>query len=68
MKANKVWLFSDLIEKNKRVFKVPVYQRNYDWTNVQCEKLYSDIIKAWKDIMHEKLPSDLEKELKNNFL
>ena len=46
MKANKVWLFSDLIEKNKRVFKVPVYQRNYDWTNVQCEKLYSDIIKA----------------------
>lgn len=52
MKANKVWLFSDLIEKNKRVFKVPVYQRNYDWTNVQCEKLYSDIIKAWKDDVH----------------
>ena len=26
------------------------------------------LIKAWKDIMHEKLPSDLEKELKNNFL
>lgn len=49
MKANKMWLFSDLIEKNKRVFKVPVYQRNYDWTNVQCEKLYSDIIKAGKD-------------------
>ena len=44
-----MWLFSDLIEKNKRVFKVPVYQRNYDWTNVQCEKLYSDIIKAGKD-------------------
>ena len=52
MKANKVWLFSDLIEKNKRVFKVPVYQRNYDWTNVQCEKLYSDIIKAWTDDVH----------------
>ena len=49
MKANKMWLFSDLIEKNKRVFKVPVYQRNYDWTNVQCEKLYSDIIKAGRD-------------------
>lgn len=27
MQPYKVWLFSDLIEKNKRVFKVPVYQR-----------------------------------------
>ncbi len=42
----KVWLFSDLIEKNKRVFKVPVYQRNYDWSNIQCEKLYQDIMVA----------------------
>lgn len=32
--------------KNKRVFKVPVYQRNYDWNNVQCEKLYQDIMLA----------------------
>ena len=32
MQPYKVWLFSDLIEKNKRVFKVPVYQRNYDGT------------------------------------
>lgn len=39
-------VFSDLIEKNKRVFKVPVYQRNYDWSNVQCEKLYQDIMLA----------------------
>lgn len=46
MKANRMWLFSDVLEKNKRVFKVPVYQRNYDWTNIQCEKLYQDIMKA----------------------
>ena len=46
MQPYRVWLFSDLIEKNKRIFKVPVYQRNYDWTNIQCEKLYSDILKA----------------------
>lgn len=46
MKANKMWLFSDVLEKNKRVFKVPVYQRNYDWSNIQCEKLFCDIIKA----------------------
>lgn len=46
MQPYKVWLFSDLIEKNKRVFKIPVYQRNYDWSNIQCEKLYQDIMKA----------------------
>ena len=46
MQPYRVWFFSDLIEKNKRVFKVPVYQRNYDWSNVQCEKLYQDIMLA----------------------
>lgn len=48
MQPFKVWVFSDLIEKNKRVFKVPVYQRNYDWSNIQCEKLYQDIMIANK--------------------
>ena len=53
MKANKMWLFSDVLEKNKRVFKVPVYQRNYDWSNIECEKLYQDIINAFdKDCQH----------------
>lgn len=46
MQPYKVWLFSDVIEKNKRVFKVPVYQRNYDWSNIPCEKLYQDIMIA----------------------
>ena len=50
MKANRMWLFSDVLEKNKRVFKVPVYQRNYDWTNIQCEKLFQDIMKPEKTI------------------
>lgn len=48
MQPYKVWVFSDLIEKNKRVFKVPVYQRNYDWSNIHCEKLYQDIMEANK--------------------
>lgn len=48
MQPYKAWLFSDIIEKNKRVFKVPVYQRNYDWNNIQCEKLYQDIMNANK--------------------
>lgn len=47
MKANRMWLFSDVLEKNKRVFKVPVYQRNYDWSNIECEKLYQDILNAF---------------------
>ncbi len=46
MRPNRVWVFSDLIEKNKRQFKIPVYQRNYDWSNIECEKLYEDILKA----------------------
>lgn len=46
MQPYKAWLFSDLIEKNRRVFKVPVYQRNYDWTNLQCETLFQDILTA----------------------
>lgn len=47
MKPNKVWVFSDLIEKNKRQFKVPVYQRNYDWSTIECEKLFYDILHAF---------------------
>lgn len=53
MKANRMWLFSDVLEKNKRVFNVPVYQRNYDWSNIECEKLYQDIMNAFdKDCQH----------------
>lgn len=53
MEAYRRWFFSDLIEKNKRVFKVPVYQRHYDWSSVQCEILYKDIIEASKcNIQH----------------
>ena len=49
MRSNGAWVLKDLIEKNRRVFKIPVYQRNYDWTNVQCEKLFEDIIIAFKE-------------------
>lgn len=53
MKADRMWIFADVLEKNKRVFKIPVYQRNYDWTNIQCEKLFQDILKAnEKDCQH----------------
>ncbi len=48
MHPEKAWIINDTIEKNKRIFKIPVYQRNYDWNNVQCEKLYKDIIEAFE--------------------
>lgn len=43
METGKTWIV-DIIETNRRMFQIPVYQRNYDWSYVQCEKLYEDII------------------------
>lgn len=48
MQPAKAWIINDTIEKNKRVFKIPVYQRNYDWSTRECTKLYEDIINAYK--------------------
>jgi len=53
MISNTVYFAKDLLEKNKRQFRIPVFQRNYDWTTVQCEKLYEDIIDAYlRDKIH----------------
>ena len=48
MRADSVWLVKDLIEKPKRQFIIPVYQRNYDWSISNCKKLFDDIINAYK--------------------
>ncbi len=42
MEAGKIRLV-ELINANKRTFNIPVYQRNYDWKNLQCERLFKDI-------------------------
>lgn len=42
MDAGKIRLV-ELINANKRTFNIPVYQRNYDWKNIQCERLFKDI-------------------------
>jgi uncharacterized protein with ParB-like and HNH nuclease domain len=34
----------DFLGQNKTRFMIPVYQRNYDWSTPQCEKLYNDIL------------------------
>lgn len=43
MVANQITLTSFLTQ-NKTQFVIPVYQRNYDWTEVQCRQLLEDIV------------------------
>ena len=42
-------IINDFIEPNKRQYVIPVYQRNYEWPREQCEKLFDDIIMAYKN-------------------
>ena len=39
----------DLIKLNDIQFIIPVYQRNYDWTEKHCKVLLNDIIEAGKN-------------------
>ena len=41
-------IINDFIEPNKRQYAIPVYQRNYEWSRAQCEKLFQDIVSAYK--------------------
>lgn len=43
MKANELQINSFLQVPNVQ-FVIPVYQRNYDWTNTECKDLLNDII------------------------
>ena len=46
MRGNQAWFVRDFLGRNRHIFVVPVYQRNYDWNKVQCTKLYDDILEA----------------------
>ncbi|MFY9296140.1 MAG: DUF262 domain-containing protein [Caldicoprobacterales bacterium] len=48
MQGNETMLFQYMEESSKR-FIIPVYQRNYDWKNEQCKRLYDDLIKVHKE-------------------
>lgn len=48
MNINSGKIIGDIMELNKRQFIIPVYQRNYEWTERQCDKLFSDIMLAYK--------------------
>ena len=43
MDANKIWMLRDFIGARKVVFRIPVYQRNYDWSEENCNRLLDDI-------------------------
>ena len=48
MKIDKGGIINDFIEPNKHQYTIPVYQRNYEWSKEQCEKLFEDIVEAYK--------------------
>jgi uncharacterized protein with ParB-like and HNH nuclease domain len=43
MKANETRV-DKFLSNSETTFAIPVYQRNYDWTKVQCQQLFDDII------------------------
>lgn len=43
MDAHKLWMLRDFIGTNKVLFRIPVYQRNYDWSDSNCNRLLEDI-------------------------
>lgn len=37
---------NNFLSQNGQQYKIPVYQRNYEWTREQCKKLFEDIVQA----------------------
>lgn len=47
MKANETRV-DKFLATNETTFAIPVYQRNYDWSLIQCKQLLHDILEAGK--------------------
>ena len=48
MRIDGGFFIKDFIDKNLRQYTIPVYQRNYEWSFEQCEKLFEDIVQAYR--------------------
>ena len=48
MKIDSGRMLNDYILPNKKQYCIPVFQRDYAWTSEQCEKLFEDIVLAFK--------------------
>ncbi|MDE7227773.1 MAG: DUF262 domain-containing HNH endonuclease family protein [Treponemataceae bacterium] len=46
MKANDLSILEFIGNNNHKVFIIPPFQRNYEWTVEQCDELFDDIISA----------------------
>jgi len=53
MKIDSGRMLNDYILPNKKQYCIPVFQRDYSWTAEQCQKLFEDIVLAYKrDRLH----------------
>lgn len=52
MKIESGRMLNDYIEPNKKQYCIPVFQRDYAWTEEQCTKLFEDIVMAYKKDRH----------------
>ncbi|GBG04803.1 DUF262 domain-containing HNH endonuclease family protein [Lactobacillus rodentium] len=43
MKADSLHLF-DFLGMGKTIFEIPVFQRNYEWSEHQCKQLFDDVV------------------------
>lgn len=41
-------IITNFLSQNGQQYKIPVYQRNYEWSWEQCDKLFEDIVTAAK--------------------
>lgn len=48
MKASDVNILDFIAGRNK-VFIIPPFQRNYEWTTQQCEELFDDVVRAYQN-------------------
>lgn len=39
-------IITNFLSQNGQQYKIPVYQRNYEWSWDQCDKLFEDIVQA----------------------
>ena len=52
MIAKEKEILRGLISENKCQFVIPVFQRNYDWREKDCKKLFNDVISLAVDTAH----------------
>lgn len=41
-------IINNFIDPNRRQYVIPVYQRNYEWSEDDCKKLFDDIVNAYR--------------------